>query len=253
MSTLPPLLLPGTLALFVAGLGVACEDSPRSVGAADGAIYLAALSAVAAAPADAVALCAPIQDAPLRADCVTSGAERVAMVDAEVAAALCASLVGGFGRDECGFQVAERSGDVSRCDTAGRFSEDCRMHLWSRTLREHVSVGAAPADAEQRVVELAREYGFEERDPRVWIGLTRYLLGPVEPLDRGVCHDLEDPQRRMVCKNAARDLFNDRLNFARDKGLFPCEGGALPASLVTVDDPELEAIIEQRKQMDLCP
>lgn len=232
---------------------LACAAAPPTDAAADGAAYGAALKAVESQPARADALCAGVRDPALRGDCVTAGAEALAHTDADAAATLCAGLPDGTPQDECGFQVAERSGDATRCATAGRFAEDCRMHVWSRSLAEALPRSTSLAEAEPRVQLLAEAAGFTERDPRPWVVLARYLLGADTPLDRSRCDALVEPERRRVCKDAARDLFHDRLNHARDTGTFPCGGGPLPSLLAHSEDRELDAIVAARRTADLCP
>jgi hypothetical protein len=232
---------------------LACHGAPPRPGAADGAAYADALAAVARDPAGAAAHCAAVPDAALRADCVTAGAEALAKPDPDAAAGLCAGLPDGVGRDECGFQVAERTEDAARCDAAGRFADDCRMHLWTRAVQRAFPPGTHPDEAEPELARLAAAAGFGPDDPRPWIAATRHLLGRMRPLDRGRCDGLSAPTRRKVCKDAARDLFHDRLNHARDTGTFPCDGGPLPDVLQHTPDPELDAIIAERKGRDLCP
>ena len=232
---------------------IACAADPPVDAAADGAAYGAALSAVDAQPQRAAELCAAVRSPALRGDCVTAGAEALARDDADAAATLCAGLADGTPRDECGFQVAERSGDAARCADAGRFAEDCRMHVWSRSLAEQLPPSTPLVDAEPRVEARAAAAGFSAQDPRPWVVLARYLLGADTPLDRRRCDALSAPERRQVCKDAARDLFHDRLNHARDTGSFPCGGGPLPPLLSHTADPELDAIVAARRAGDLCP
>jgi hypothetical protein len=231
----------------------ACADDPPVDAAADAAAYAAALAAIEDTPESTRAHCAAVRTPALRGDCITAGAEALARKATNEAAALCATLPDGIPRDECGFQVAERSGQAGRCADAGRFAEDCRMHVWSRALAEALPPGTPLAEAEPRVAALAADAGFTAADPRPWVVLARYLLGRDAPLDRARCDALSDAKRRQVCKDAARDLFHDRLNHARDTGTFPCAGGPLPALLAHTPDPELDAIVAERRAGDLCP
>ena len=232
---------------------IACAAAPPVDAAADATAYAAALALVEADPTGAAGHCGAVRAAPLRGDCVTAGAEALARARPDAAAALCAGLPAGVHRDECGFQVAERSGQAGRCGAAGRFAEDCRMHVWSRALAEAVPRSATLEAAEPTAARLAAEAGFGAQDPRPWVVLARHLLGADAPLDRARCDALGEPKRRQVCKDAARDLFHDRLNHARDTGRFPCGGGPLPALLTHTPDPELEAIVAARRGGDLCP
>ena len=232
---------------------LACAGDPSPGAAADAVAYSAALAALDDSPRQALAHCAEIQTEPLQQDCITATAESIAGSSPDDAAALCADIAPGVGRDECGFQVAERSGEPGRCADAGRFAEDCRMHLWASTLADAIPRGTPLSAAESRVAELAAGSGFDDADPRPWVVLARHLLGADAPLDRTRCDELAASHRRQVCRDAARDLFHDRLNHARDTGRFPCDGGPLPALLQHTPDPELEDITADRRAGDLCP
>lgn len=232
---------------------MSCADAPSAGAATDAAAYTAALQTVGRDPVAASERCAAIRAPGLRADCITAAAEALAGTDPQGASRLCASVPPGIGRDECGFQVAERSGEPTRCIEAGRFLEDCRMHLWSRALASAIPRGTDLGDAEPRVVALAAQSGFTDDDPRPWIVLTRYLLGAEPVLDRSACDDLTQVERQRTCRSAARDLFHDRINHVRDTGRFPCDGGPLPAILGHTADPGLEGVLAERRAQDLCP
>ena len=232
---------------------MSCADAPAAGAATDAAAYAAALQTVGSDPLTASDRCATIRSPGILADCITAAAEALAGTDPEGASRLCASVPPGTGRDECSFQVAEHSGEPDRCSEAGRFVEDCRMHLWSRTLASAVPRGTDLGDAEPRVVALASQSGFTDDDPRPWVVLTRHLLGAEPVLDRSACDDLTQAERQRTCRSAARDLFHDRINHARDTGQFPCDGGPLPAILRHTADPGLEAVLTERRAQGLCP
>ncbi len=218
----------------------------------DARAYPDALAAVARAPSDAPALCARIARPDLEQDCVLSGVEALAAEDPDGAARICATLDAGVGRDECGFQVAERSADPGRCAEAGRFADDCRMHLWSRGLRDLLPPGARPGQVEATLTtELAR-YGLDPADPRPWSALYRDLLARRTPLDRAACAEAPTEAQREACARTGVQLYNDRLNMARDRGLVTCGQEALPALLQTTPDPELDAL-RAKRWGEICP
>ena len=221
-------------------------------GGDDARNYPDALARVAEAPGAAGSICAPLQDEALRADCVLAGAEALASAEPEAALALCASLPEGASRDECVFQIAERSDDPGRCAGAGRFADDCRLHLWSRAVRELLPRGAAPGQVEAAAEIALEPYGFAPDDNRPWSALYRELLARQRPLDRASCAAAPSAARQEACWNTGRSVFEDRMNVARDRHSAPCDGGAPPALLETTPDPELAAALEQRMKADLC-
>ncbi len=218
----------------------------------DARAYPEALAAVAREPSRAASLCAPITRAELEQDCVLAGAEALAKTDPTGALTLCAGLPEGVGRDECAFQVAERSADPSRCAEAGRFADDCRLHLWSRGLRELIPAGALPGDLEAKAAEELARYGLDAEDPRPWSAFYRDLLGRRTPLDRAACQQAPAGFQREACAQTGLQLYNDRLNMARDRHLVRCDQPELPALLQTTPDPELDAL-RARRWSELCP
>lgn len=221
-------------------------------GGDDARTYPDALARVAEAPAEAPALCAPIRDAGLRADCVLAGAEALAVTDPDGAARLCAGLDEGVSRDECGFQVAERAGRPELCTAAGRFEDDCRLHLWSRALREIVPARARPGEVEASASAALGAYGFATDDNRPWSALYRELLARQRPLDRASCEAAPTAEQRAACWNTGIMVYNDRINVARDRKQLPCDGAPVPAILQTTPDPELEALLAARLKVDPC-
>lgn len=215
--------------------------------------YPEALADVAEAPADALRICADVSRAELRQDCVLAGVEVLARDQPDNAALLCASFEPGPARDECAFQVAEKSGEPARCAEAGRFADDCRLHLWSRALRDLVEPGALPGQVEPAALTALPRYGLAETDPRPWSAFYREVLSRKSPLDRASCDAAPSPELRGACRSTALVLYNDRLNMARDRGLVRCEGGPLPSLLRTTPDPDLETLLARRWKEDLCP
>ncbi len=248
-------MLATALALFP----MACP-APEPPGAAsadavsaDVAAYARALAAIRSDPAGAAAACAPVRDPNLAADCLTAAAEALADNDPDGAEALCVQLPAGVGRDECHFQVAERARDVTRCDRAGAFADDCRLHRLSADFGRLIPRGARPGGFEADLAAALPDYGLAVDDPRPWSAAYRWVLGSHRPLDRGSCDAVADPDRAEACRHTAVALFDDLLNHARDTRTFPCDGGPLPDRLAHAPDPVLDQRLAERRARDLCP
>lgn len=241
---------PHPLLHLAVGLGLSGCPGTVASPPQDAARYGAALKALAREPASAARLCAEIVGDGLRADCITAGAERLAVTDVPGAAALCAGLAEGLGRDECHFQVAERSGEASHCVYAGRFAEDCQMHAWTRSMMGMVDKQASFSEAVTALRPQAALAGFSPDDPRPWIAAFRHLHGLHTPLDRGRCAGLEGTIR-VPCEDAAVMLLHDRISHARDTGGWVCGRGP-PASLEIAEDGVLMAILDKRRA-EVCP
>lgn len=235
----------------------ACAEGPLG----DARAYPAALAEIARDPAGAARACRPVQDPALRADCVTAGAEALAPTDAAAAWALCEGLPEGQGRDECAFQVAEGARDPARCPAAGRFAEDCRMHLWSREIQGLLGKDVPTSAVEGLISPRLADFGFEAQDMRPWSAAWRVVLSAQRPLDRASCASATRPELVESCRATALIVYQDRLNQLRDKGLLSrpqggepswCEGGELPPSGRFEADPELEAMLRERRARDLC-
>ncbi len=210
------------------------------------------MEAVAADPTTGASACRHL-GADLRQDCLSAAAEALA-ADAEAAAGLCAELPDGLWRDECFFQVAEISDQPQRCASAGRFSLDCRMHLWTRGLfRLLPDRTEALASQEQAIEEAALSAGFQPDDPRPWVAAFRVQGARMRPLDRSQCAALSTAARQGACAATLLDLYGDLLNHARDTGRFPCDGSPLTGPLAHAPDPELDALVARRRAGDLCP
>lgn len=212
----------------------------------------AALQAVQRTPAAAEETCAALELPELRAECITAAVERLATKDPALAHSLCGGLPPSIGRDECFFQRAERSADPTACEDAGRFAMDCRMHLWTQVVVQAVPGGAAPGSFEEELSITAAEAGFEAEDPNPWIPVYRRALGMRRPLDRASCNQAGTELRVATCRNAGVQLYNDLLNHARDTQSFPCAGGPMPPTLAYTADPELDALVAERRSRDLC-
>ena len=222
-------------------------------GASPALSYAQAIEAVAADPSTSARVCRGVVDPILHADCITAGVEAMAAEDLSAATSLCEGLPDGAGKDECFFQAAEAGKDPATCARAGRFDDDCRMHLWTTALLQGLPRATLPAEADAPVEALLVGHTFGPEDGRPWVAVYRTLLGGRRPFDRALCDGISHPERRTICRDAGRDLYNDLLNNARDTGRFPCAGGPLPPMLAHTEDPELEALIDARREGDLCP
>ena len=226
---------------------VACTDPSPT--ADEGRRYAEALVAIRSAPSQATTRCAPLTPPSLRGDCYVAGAQALARQDIDAAAALCDALPAGLHRDECRFVLAEHSGEMARCARAGRFEEDCQMHLLGQAAA-HLT--GAPGEVEPAAEALIVEAGLSADDVHAWTLIYRRVLGQQDPLDLSTC--TAAGTRGAHCQRAGLGLLSDRLNFARDTGLLVdtlCADGSLPPVLNAAPDPKLTALIASRD--DLCP
>ncbi len=230
---------------WVGGLCLAACVRPDAAAMQDARRYSTAITAVAADPTAASTACASITQLRLRADCATAGAERLAQTHVDGAVELCSSLPPGLGRDECFFQIADRSGEVRFCGQAGRFADDCRTHGWTRLVGRNIDPQASFVVAMERMRPLALEAGFSAEDRRPWIVLFRVLHESRRPLDLAHCLGLDDGTARL-CLDAAMMLLNDRLAHARNSREWPC-GASPPELLMIADDAVLQAIVDESR------
>ncbi len=219
--------------------------------------YRTALETAATAPEEAWKLCGQLRDQGLRADCRLAVVESWALREetgTDELLELCATLEPAVMADECAFQVGERRRAPEACARAGAFADDCRLHLLSIGLARWVPKRADPTDTAllARLAQEAMTVGLDPADPRAWSSWFRWTLGQQEPLDRRCCRSLE-PSMAEACWQTGRALYDDRLNQARDRGLYPCDGAELPALLRHAPDPDLEARRAEREASDLCP
>lgn len=172
--------------------------------------------------------------------------------DCLLAAEACEEIQGSLMRDECWFQRAETKKDPRLCAQAGQFSLDCQMHVLSQGFAAWVPADAQPGQIEGLAAQKIQEAGFATDDPRPWSALYRWVLGQQKPLNRQECLKITDPARQDACLHTGIALYNDRLNQARDRHLFPCDASqALPPLLQSSPDPDLDALRASRS--DLCP
>ena len=163
----------------------------------------------------------------------------------------CDGIAGERARAECAFRDAEATGSAARCADAGDWVDDCRMHLWTASFATWAPKAAAPGHADELAARELARFGFSPDDPRPWSAWYRWLLGRSRPLDRAACRTISDPQRAEACLKTGLAYYDDLLNMARDRKLYPCDGSPLPAVLQYTPDPELDALRARRS--DLCP
>ncbi len=246
---------PGTAVLLplVAALGCATGGDAGL----DLLRYQRALGTASQDPAAGWDACATVADPGLRGDC------RMAVVEAWAGAksastsdllARCASLEATWMAQECAFQIGERRSDPSACAQAGAFADDCRLHLATRGFDAWMPRDARVDDPalHARMIREAEAATLSADDLRVWSAFFRRVLAQQPTLDRRPCRTLPPPLDD-ACWRTGGEHYHDRLNMARDQGLYPCQGGDLPGFLRTVEDPELDALRQAREPGDLCP
>lgn len=225
---------------------LACGQSPADAIQS----YRDALAAIEQDASDAAITCATLKDPQLNVDCLIAGAEALAASSPTQAEGLCekisASMNEGISRDECLFQVAERSKDPMRCVHAGRFVDPCRMHLWG----SHVPAlsGGTWTERERSAQKQMAQYGLEETDERPWIALYRWMLSQEHPLTRVECkHAIQ----QAPCLKAGESLLQDRLNRTVGLHQLPCTPDApLPSRLQVTADEELSNMITRRQETE---
>ena len=175
--------------------------------------------------------------------------------DTEALLGRCHQIDVSVASEECAFQVAEITSDPTACAQSGRFRTDCRLHLLSARFSKWTP-STAMADDPDLHLQLMQEsalVGLHPDDVRTWSAWFRWVLGRRLPLDRAICQNIAREERRTACWETGRALYQDRLNQARDRGTFPCDGGPLPEILTHTPDPELDTLRAARKVEDLCP
>jgi len=163
----------------------------------------------------------------------------------------CAEVQSERGLADCAFRAAEAKGDPEGCSRAGPWVDDCRLHVWSASFHDWAPKGKTLAEAEPIVTAKLDGYGFAADDPRPWSAWYRWSLGRMRPVDRAACREISAPDHQEACLQTGLALYGDLLNVARDRHLYPCDGGPLPSLLQSTPDPELEALRASRT--DLCP
>lgn len=201
-------------------------------------IFLASILACGPTAAEALrdGACEKIDDSDARSACLAERGD-------------CGTLTGNP-HDECVFRSAERAGDAGKCRDAGAYADDCRLHLLSAGFSKWAPKEPLPGRDEALVEPHIIAAGLAVDDPRPWSAWYRYALGARRPIDRGTCASIPEELRREACTHTGIAMYNDLLNMARDKKLYPCDGGPLPEFLATTPDNELDALRAGRT--DLC-
>jgi hypothetical protein len=182
--------------------------------------------------------CAALADGALRDACAVSHGQ-CALAEAEAA------------RSECAFQRAEREGDPKGCADAGVWADDCRLHLWAASFERWSPPDPTPGRDEALVEAQLPPFAFAADDPRPWSAWYRWVHGHTRPLDRSACAAVADPARAEACRQTGLAHYGDMLNVARDRHVYPCDGGPLPAFLAYTPDAEIDAL--RARRTDLCP
>lgn len=190
--------------------------------------------------------CDTLQDAALRDDCREATAKT---------AEDCPAIEDDRLRGECWFQLAERTADPSLCPKATPFADDCAMHVISAAFAKKIPRGTRPGQGEETAEALITAAGLSLDDPRPWSAYYRQVLGAERPIDRQACAAVTAPTRRDACLHTGIALYQDLLNHARDRRLYPCDTPnptveQLPKLLQYAPDPELDAVRAART--DLC-
>ena len=214
--------------LVLVCLAAACSRSPE---APDTRLP----SAVAWARALETGACDAVKDPSLRDSCLVALVERRG-VDR------CGEVAEAKAREECAFRLAEKVRAPERCPAAGRFAEDCALHVLSNTFL--VDAPAARPGGPEESVLAARivASGLPAEDPRAWTAWYRWTLGRRSPLDRGACAAVPVDARRGMCRTAGRGLYEDRLRHARDSRALTCSAATVDPELAHTPDPELDAL-----------
>lgn len=219
--------------------------------------YQRALETALGDPAAGWDGCTTVSDPGLRGDCRMAVVETWAgfkTATTQDLLARCDQLEPTWMAHECAFQVGERRDDADACGRAGDFADDCRLHLATATFDAWMPKDARVDDPglHGRMIAEAEAAGLAGEDPRVWSAFFRRVLAQQPSVDRRTCRALTSPLDE-ACLSTGRQHYLDRLNMARDRGLYPCDGGPLPSFLRVIEDTELELLRARREQNDLCP
>ena len=225
---------------------LACGQSPADAIQT----YREALASIEQDASTAAATCATLEEPQLKVDCLIAGAEALAGSSPTKAETLCeqisTTINEGISRDECLFQVAERSKDASRCTNAGRFIDPCRMHLWGSQIP--TLSGSTWAEREQSAQKRMAQFDLKETDERPWIALYRWMLSQEHPLTRVACIHASQHE---ACMKAGESLLQDRLNRTVGLKQLPCTlDDPLPPHLQVTADEELSNMITRRQESE---
>lgn len=209
-----------------------------------------ALRTVEADPSAAEA-CFAIESPHWEADCLTAAAERIALEDAAAAEAWCLRIAEGSLRDECRFQVAEKSREADRCATSGQYADRCRSHLWRDVILERFPPGSDPgaiADAAEAAMVAT---DIPVKAPSSWAQLWEKVLDGPGPIDRSTCERVRREVARRACLDTALAVYAARLDALVKAGTFGCR--ELPPAAHPGADPALLDILASRRRPFGCP
>lgn len=179
--------------------------------------------------------CDAVRDPTLRDSCLVTLVERRG-VDR------CGEVADARAREDCAFRLAEKLRAPERCKEAGRFAEDCALHVLSNTFLVDAPEARPGGPEEVAVAARIVASGLTAEDPRAWTAWYRWALGRRAPLDRAACADVAAEARRDLCRDAGRGLYEDRLRHARDSGALRCAATEDAPGLQHTPDPELDAL-----------
>jgi hypothetical protein len=186
--------------------------------------YVEAARLAETEPARAAALCVATA---AEAECIALTAATAAKHDATLASSLCESVREPVWRDECFFLVAENTlphdgaeAAAGRCASAGRFADNCLMHVW----RHHATTlqrAEPPAVAAATYSEsLGWTDGVLTVDPplenRFW-GVFWAVMLEGGPLDTARCDPFDDEHARR-CRQSVPATLQRALNRSEQHG-----------------------------------
>lgn len=200
-------------------------------------------------PAAAADLCARVEGE-AGAECMALTAAEVSTSDLDLATQLCARVEEGVWRDECGFLVADgavRSGHVDEagpiCAQAGRFADNCLMHVWKRHAAICVDQSAelqAASDCHQLSFAwseglLTADEGLEARFWDVFFdAAVGGAKGGAAHIDFARCEELTDETLRDRCEHVIPFTLQRALNRSTHKQAG--EPGAMDRSKLCNED-----------------
>lgn len=192
--------------------------------------------AVAWARALQTGACDAVREPELRDSCLIALVERRGVER-------CGEIAAGAAQDECAFRLAETLRTPERCREAGRYAEDCALHVLSNTFLVDAPEARPGGPEEAALAERIGASGLPTDDPRAWTAWYRWALGRHAPLDRSACVNVAGEARRGICRAAGRGLYEDRLRHARDSGTLTCATPNDDPLLQHTADPELDALL----------
>jgi hypothetical protein len=230
--------------------------------------YRAALRDDGGTTAEQLDACLAIGGPTLQGDCAVAIVRRALEQRREDPALLCPRIPEGAWRWECWFLAAEhtvqqdRDAAVGMCERAGHFRQDCLEHLWLGRLKELVHP-VGPQGFARVLPEAERHYRLwselleasPEQSYLFWSQFYSLGLGPMRPMDLGVCEALPALHRER-CLEAGEASFEVRLEAASRQteleGLI-CHAGARGPALEQLRSlsPDLDTVPHHRLEETL--